>query len=209
MSLELGQWSRPLGRVAEYLAEYPLLAPPRRLAAIRGFRYNESRFARETATMSRFRRVDGAQAGPDALGILVAPGARTLVILRPRALDFDLLPVLATTRHGLGNGFCDLERAGAMAMARALAAALEDCAAGGTGCVGPIPDAEGDGYWVQAEIAAFTLLVCRREPGRSYRAHVFATLEEARTTAAALRRVLCPPPEAAQELYFNMQNFTR
>ena len=157
--------------------------------------------------MSHFRRVDGAQAGPDALGILVPPGARTLVIVRPRALELDLLPIRATLRNGLGSGFCDLERAEAAAMARALGAALEDWAAGGAGCLGPIPAADGDGYWVQAEVGAFTLLACRRVPGQPYRAHVFAALDEARSSTASLRRVLCPAAGAVQELYFNTQSF--
>lgn len=153
--------------------------------------------------MSRFRRVDGARAGPEALGVLVAPGSPTLVILRPRALAFDLLPVRATLRNGLGDGFRDMDRAEAAELASVLAQSLAE----GAACLGPIP-AAGDGYWVQAEVGPCTLLACRRQPGQPYRAHVFATLEEARDMAAALRPILCPPAEAAQELYLNSDHFS-
>ena len=42
--------------------------------------------------MSAFRRVEAQHAGGNALGILVPPGARTVVILRARSLGWDLLP---------------------------------------------------------------------------------------------------------------------
>src|SRR5262249_46581990 len=161
----------------------------------------------EVMTMSHFRRVDGARAGPNALGILVAPGARTLVILRPRALEFDLLPIRASLRNGLGSGFLDLTRAEAAAMAQELGRVLEAWAAGGAGILAPIPATGGDGYWVQAEVGPFTLLACRRMPGKPYEAYVFTTLIEARTTASALHQVLCPAADAQQELYFNTQSF--
>jgi hypothetical protein len=157
--------------------------------------------------MSCFRRVDGAGAGPTALGILIAPGDRTLVILRPRALEYDLLPVRASLRDGLGSGFWEMDRAEAVTAANSLGHALEKWAAGGAGSLGPIPANTGDGYWVQAEVGEHTLLVCGRAAGRAYQAQVFTTLEDARAAAAALRRVLCPA--AAQELYFNTRNFTR
>ena len=41
--------------------------------------------------MSVFRRVDDDRAGPAAMGILVPPGRRTFLILRPRALAWDLI----------------------------------------------------------------------------------------------------------------------
>jgi hypothetical protein len=41
--------------------------------------------------MSPLRRVFGERSGPTALGILVPPGRRTVLILRPRALAWDLL----------------------------------------------------------------------------------------------------------------------
>ncbi len=159
--------------------------------------------------MSYFRRVDGAQAGPNALGILVPGGARTLVILRPRALGFDLLPIRATLRNGLGSGFLDLERGEAVALAHAVGNALDDWAAGGSGCLGPIPAAGADGYWVQAEIGSFIFLACRRIAGEPYAAQVFVTLHDARALVTSLRPVLCPTSEAMQELYFNTREFAK
>jgi hypothetical protein len=44
--------------------------------------------------MPAFCRVDAQRAGPAALGILVPPGDKTLVVLRPRGLEWDLLPAL-------------------------------------------------------------------------------------------------------------------
>ena len=41
--------------------------------------------------MCPLRRVEDHRAGPSALGILVPPGRRTFLILRPRALSWDLL----------------------------------------------------------------------------------------------------------------------
>ncbi len=157
--------------------------------------------------MSSFRRVDGARAGPNALGILVAPSARTLVVLRPRALEFDLLPIRATLRNGLGSGFLDLTRAEAIAVAQDLGRALEEGAAGTPVLLAPIPATGGDGYWVQAELSQYTLLACRRMLGQPYWAWVFPTLTEAHTAAAALQQVLCPAADAQQELYFNTQSF--
>ena len=51
--------------------------------------------------MPAFRRVEPHQAGARALGILVPPGPKTVVILRPRGLDWDLLP-----RAGRGSPRC-------------------------------------------------------------------------------------------------------
>lgn len=157
--------------------------------------------------MSHFHRVEGAHSGPEALGILVPPGARTLVILRPRAIEVDLLPIRATLRDGLGSGFLDQDRAAALALAEQLGRMLEDGAAGGANMVGPIPAASGTGYWVQAEVGTLTLLACDRRPGRPYEARTFADLPSARAAAATLRRYLCPAPGSRQDLYFNVQSF--
>ena len=69
--------------------------------------------------MPAFRRVEGSQAGPSALGILVPPGARTLVILRPRALEWDLLPL-----QDRDEGFCEFDRETAAGIARGIQQAL-------------------------------------------------------------------------------------
>ena len=51
--------------------------------------------------MNAFRLVEAEKAGPMALGILVPPGPRTLLILRPRVLkELDLLVVQSDRRTG-------------------------------------------------------------------------------------------------------------
>ncbi|MGH9676480.1 MAG: hypothetical protein ACRD36_05205, partial [Candidatus Acidiferrum sp.] len=54
--------------------------------------------------MVQFQRVDAGEAGPSALGILIPPGRRTILIVRPRHLEFDL--VLMRPEGQLG--FCEL-----------------------------------------------------------------------------------------------------
>ena len=54
--------------------------------------------------MCPLRRVEDHHAGPSALGILVPPGRRTFLIVRPRSLPWDLLllrPDSATAFHEL------------------------------------------------------------------------------------------------------------
>src|SRR5207248_2911214 len=143
----------------------PLLSRP-------GRRYNGSgesslRPPRRLLAMSSFRRVDGAEAGPDALGILVPPGRRTLVILRPRALDYDLIPLQSDGANGSGPRLVDLDHREAPGLSQRLYRALEACAGGAAGRVEAV--AAGDGFWVRAEVGPFTLLACRRVPGEPYR----------------------------------------
>src|SRR5207302_3778230 len=58
-------------------------------------------------SMCPLRRVEDAHAGPHAVGILVPPGRRTVVIVRPRALIWDLL--LTGERNSLtGSPFQEL-----------------------------------------------------------------------------------------------------
>src|ERR1700730_5167165 len=70
--------------------------------------------------MSPLRRVLGDRAGPTAVGILVPPGPRTVVILRPRALAWDLLLVRGDAT------FQEIESHEAEAIVQGLARALED-----------------------------------------------------------------------------------
>lgn len=151
--------------------------------------------------MSPFRRVTDDGAGPDALGILVPPGRRTVVILRPRSLAWDL--VLLRDRENAT--FRELGRDEAATTARLLFRALECWAAGGPGRVRAVAAAAG--YWVCGEVGEFPLIACLREPGQPYRPTVFATPEEAAQTAARIAAVLCPPAGAEQQFYFNTQNF--
>jgi hypothetical protein len=156
--------------------------------------------------MTALRRVFGDKAGPNALGILVPPGARTTLVVRPRALPWDLLPI-APAEDVIR--FCDFSAAEAEAAAEGFAQALdEQSTRGGSAC--EIARAPGSpGFCLRATIAAFHLIACPRLPGQPYRPMVWATIEEASDAAAALKDVLCPPAGARQEIYFNSRHFAR
>jgi hypothetical protein len=159
--------------------------------------------------MPPFRHVEGEQAGPNALGILIPPGHRTLVILRPRALDWDLL-LLSPFGDQLTNaGVWELIKRQAESMAPKVQRALQDWASGGQGGPELVPLAEGGGYRIRVAIGALRWLVCRRLPGKPYQPMTFPSEEEARTTATELAGVLCPDADANQELYFNTYHFSR
>jgi hypothetical protein len=155
--------------------------------------------------MSSFRRIEGEEAGPAALGILVPPGRRTFLILRPRSLSWDLLLV----RPDDGSAFQDMTREEATIAAQRVYRALEAWAAGGPGTVEAVPSPEGTGFWLRAVVAAYVLLACPREPGKSYRPLALPDAEVAREAARALTAVLCPRDGMEQELYFNGRNFSR
>jgi hypothetical protein len=150
--------------------------------------------------MCPFRRVDGAQAGPSALGVLVPPSRRTVLILRPRTLAWDL--VLAQT----GGGFREMTREVAEHVAHQVAAALE---AEEGAHVEPVYSLDQGGSWLRVRIGSYALTVCTRQPGQPYQAHLFCDVELVRVAVEALTALLRPPPEVVQELYFNTCNFTR
>lgn len=147
--------------------------------------------------MGSFRRVDAEQAGPQALGILVPPGRRTFVILRPRSLGWDLL----LCRSLADLTFRDLAHDEASAAAQGISRALRD----GT-TIEIVPGI--DGSRVRALIGAFVLLVCPRRPGLPY-APLVCSEEEARGVVALLTPVLCPAEGSEQEVYFNVRFFER
>jgi hypothetical protein len=151
--------------------------------------------------MGELRRVTDKRAGPKALGILVPPGRRTFLILRPRSLPWDLVAARAD------GAFREMSREEADAAAADLARALDDCAAGGPGAVDSVGAPDGRAYWLRVRVGAFALLACPRDPGRPYRPALFEGAEAARAAADQLAAVLCPPAGAPQELYFNTRHF--
>lgn len=159
--------------------------------------------------MSPFRCLDGSAAGPNALGILVPPARRTMVILRPRALAHDLLPVRSPGGNGAGSVFQEMDHAVAAKASQELFAALEAWAQGGSGQVQPVPTSGGEGFVVEARVGAFVLLACPRHPGEAYHPAVFPTIEQAQELATRLTGFLCPAPGTVQELYFNTRSFSR
>ena len=154
--------------------------------------------------MSSLRQIDGSSAGPAALGILAPPGRRTILILRPRALDWDLVLVSTPT----GTTFRELTRAEAAAGTRALLRALEAWIAGGPGGIEPVR-LPGGGYHLRASVADFPLLVCPRRPGQPYQPLVCLDLEEVGRAAGALHDALRPAPGVAREVYVNDAHFSR
>ncbi len=157
--------------------------------------------------MSAFRLVSDDQAGPAALGVLTPPGRRTLLIVRPRALAWDLVVVHSSRKTGPTTAIRDFGRDEAEAAAEGLYQALQRWSGGGPGRV-EVAAGDDGGFLVRAEVGAVPLLVCPREPGRPYRPLTLPR-PEAEQAAAVLRGVLCPPPGAGQEVYFNRRNFSR
>jgi len=153
--------------------------------------------------------VEAREAGPGALGILLPPGPRTVLILRPRRVPWDLLLVRSGVGGDAGTPFLHLEPEEGQAMAEGILRALQRWAAGGPGKVDAAYAADGAGYWVQAEVGAFPLVACERRPGQPYRPAAFASAAEAEGAAAAIGAALCPPPETGLEVYLNTRHFGR
>jgi hypothetical protein len=152
--------------------------------------------------MSPFRRVSDDRAGPNAVGILVPLCGRTVVIVRPRALAWDLVLL-----GPAGLAVQELERDDAALAARQLFAALEDWAGGGSATLTLL--AADQGYLVRVDVGGHSLIACARRPGQAYRPAIFPSRAAAEQAAASLAAVLCPSEGRQQELYFNTQNFAR
>jgi hypothetical protein len=149
--------------------------------------------------MGTFRRVEAEQAGPAALGLLIPPSRRTVLILRPRLLAWDL--VLAQP----GGGFREMNREEAEHVAGQVAAALE--ADGGR--VEPVYSLDQGSSWLRVRIGAYALIVCARVPGQPYQPLLFGGAEAVRVAVEALTTLLHPPADVEQEVYLNTRNFTR
>ena len=157
--------------------------------------------------MPSFRRVEASQAGPRALGILLPPGRRTLFLLRPRALSWDLVPVRPDEAAGSQAPFWEVERDEGASLVEELHRALVDWALGGLGRVEPVSAPSGSGYQVRAGIGRFVLIACDRVPGAPYKPAGFDTVSDALSAAERITAVLCPAAAANQEIYFNTDNF--
>jgi hypothetical protein len=150
-------------------------------------------------------RVDVRQASAEAIGILVPPGHRTLVVVRPRTHDWDLVPVRWSGDPSAAPTFCDFGRDEAALVARRLGKFLEDCDSRGVCPVETLGHASAFQVWLRAEDLFWML--CARLPGSAYRAMIFSELAEARAAAERVARLLSPGPARHQHYYFNTQNF--
>lgn len=139
--------------------------------------------------MGGFRRVEADQAGPAALGILIPPGARTLVVLRPRGLAID---AVLCRRDDLQ--FVHLSHDEASAAAQALYRGLQ---------AGHVTVHNTAGRLLVA-LPNLALVVCPRQPGQPYQ-----PLEgtEAERWSVPLTELLHPTGD--QEVYFNTRFFER
>lgn len=152
-----------------------------------------------------FQRVEARRAGPGALGILVPPGRITLVILRPRGLPWDLLPVRWDGDPECPPSFCQFSRDEAAGVARGLFRLLEKGAAPGQESLQTL--GKGDSYLVWWRTDEYDWIVCRRVPGETYRPLLLSTREEAVEVGRRVEPVLRPAPEETREVYFNTQLF--
>ncbi len=157
--------------------------------------------------MAAFRRVEPQQAGPQALGILVPPGTRTLVIVRPRPVEFDLLPARWAGTSSCPPEFCLFERDEAAQVARSFQAALDDAVRRGVNPVETLGDQAGNAFQVWIRAAGWFWIACRRAMGQAYRPLLYQTMEAAREAGEALARIVFPASDAEQEYYFNTQRF--
>src|SRR6266478_3218140 len=170
-------------------------------------RWDQEQLIKAKAKMSRFQRVNPSQAGPAALGILLPPGGRTLVLLRPRSLDWDLVPLRPYEIEGSQTPFWEVARDEGASLASELHRGLEEWARGGLGRVEPMPAPGGKGYQVRVGLGRFVLIACDRVPGVPYKPAKFDTVSEALDAAERITSVLCPRPGTNQEIYFNTDNF--
>ena len=155
-----------------------------------------------------FTRVEPQHAGPTALGILVPHGAKTLVIVRPRALEWDLLPASWDGDRSHPPQFCVFTRDEAASAARRLVQALEAAVEKRVSPLESFGNMQGDRIQLWLRTEAFVWIVCRRAPGEAYQPMIFLSQEEAAHAASRLTSFVWPAPETKQEYYFNTQNFS-
>lgn len=153
--------------------------------------------------MCPLRRVEGSLAGPSALGILVPPGRRTFLIVRPRALAWDLLLL----RTGSVSAFREVPHAEADRLSHQMLQALRHWSEGASGHVEEVACPDDGGFWVRVRVGPFALLACERQPGRPYQPLTFPDVDTALSAAAQVRNILRPPDKVDQEVYLNTLHF--
>ncbi|HEY7329584.1 MAG TPA: hypothetical protein VH592_18240 [Gemmataceae bacterium] len=152
--------------------------------------------------MCPLRRVEDHRAGPSALGILVPPGRRTFLILRPRALCWDLLLL----RPDSEEAFREVAHTEANRLAHEILEALHRWSEGASGHVEEVSCPDG-GFRMRVRVGPFALVACGRRPGQPYQPLTFPDADTALSAAAQVRDVLRPPAEFEQEVYLNTLHF--
>jgi len=136
-------------------------------------------------------------------------GQRTLVILRPRSLEWDLVPVQPDGEPDHRTLFWEINREEGADLVSELHRNLAEWADGGLGRVEPVPAPGGKGYHVRVGVGRFVLITCNRIPGVPYKPAVFDSVSKALAAAERITAVLCPASGSHQEIYFNTDNFRR
>ena len=153
--------------------------------------------------MSPLKLTPAEKAGPKALGILTPPGPRTILILRPRSMNWDLvlLQGVAEVR------FREMSQSEARNIAEAVFKSLQSWSEGGAGELSPVPNAWQDGFQVWLDLGEHSLILCARIPGEPYLPFSFSDQSEASGVCDQLRPSLIGSIEEPQEVYFNVRHF--
>jgi hypothetical protein len=158
--------------------------------------------------MCALRRVPDALAGPRAVGILIPPGPRTVLILRPRSLAWDLLLLAPPEQRTRLSPFRELTKAEGLRVAQELFQAMVGWSSGIVrGTVEAVSSPDGSTHQVQAEIGSFNLVVCKRQPGQAYQPNEFTSAEDAVALADILSAKLKVTEAVDQEVYLNTRHF--
>ncbi len=155
-----------------------------------------------------FSRVDPQHAGPRALGILVPQGMKTLVIVRPRALEWDLLPARWDGESNHPPQFCVFTRDEAASVARRLVKLLEAAVERGVNPLESFGDAQRERWQIWLRTEEFVWIVCKRAQGQTYQPTIFASQEEMTREAETLAAFIWPAADVKQEYYFNTQKLS-
>jgi hypothetical protein len=131
------------------------------------------------------------------------------VIVRPRGLDWDLLPARWTGDPAAPPIFCQFDREEAALVARQFQQSLEKSVEVGQNPLETFGRGNGQVHQLWVRSGEYVWILCRRRPGKPYEPMVFANQEEALEAVRHIGPLLHPAPDANQEFYFNTQNFTR
>jgi hypothetical protein len=157
--------------------------------------------------MSSFRRVEMQHAGPSAIGILIPLGQPTVVVIRPRAVPWDLRPARWNGDSATPPVMCQFDRDEAAVVARQFIADLENSVAAGRDPIEICRSLAGREFQVWVRIGDLLWIAGQRVQGQAYRPAVFASEAEALAVGKALLPYLWPAA-AGQQYYFNTQLFS-
>ena len=154
-----------------------------------------------------FRRVEAKLAGPNAMGVLVPHGERTLVVIRPRSLPWDLLPARWSGDPAVAPQFCTFTRNEAPAVAKRFMADLQAALVSNINPMQTFGIAQAGQLQIWVRTNDLVWIACERTPGSAYEPAIFLNLRDAEAAAEKIGRFVFPPTGEVQEYYFNTQSF--